>query len=172
MVTVDIDNMSVLDRRRIEAMVLGPVIRAFQSEFGEERTNDVVRRVIVDIARGQGRKLADRAGGDDLESFASSKGPWRRGHALKTQELARSAGRYDFNVTRCRYAEMYDELGCRDLGAILSCARDFVFGEGFNSKIALTRTQTIMGGASFCDFRDRLQGNERRQSEDRGDGEP
>jgi valyl-tRNA synthetase len=49
--------------------------------------------------------------------------------------------------------EMYRDLGYQDLGAILSCGRDFEFPRGFNSRLKLTRTQTIMQGASCCDFR-------------------
>ena len=55
--------------------------------------------------------------------------------------------------TRCRYAEMYRSLGIAEVGALLSCNRDFSLVEGFNPDIALTRTQTIMQGASHCDFR-------------------
>ena len=35
----DPSKMDVIDRRRIEAMVLGPMLRAFQVEFGVEKTN-------------------------------------------------------------------------------------------------------------------------------------
>jgi hypothetical protein len=52
-----------------------------------------------------------------------------------------------------RYAEMYRALGVPELGALLSCNRDFALGEGFNPEMTLTRTQTIMEGAPFCDFR-------------------
>ena len=62
-------------------------------------------------------------------------------------------GLLSFNVTRCRYAEMYRSLGIAEVGALLSCNRDFSLVEGFNPDIALTRTQTIMQGASHCDFR-------------------
>ena len=58
-----------------------------------------------------------------------------------------------YNVTRCRYAEMYRELGIPELGAILSCNRDAALIEGFNPLVQLTRTQTLLGGASHCDFR-------------------
>ena len=61
-----------------------------------------------------------------------------------------------FNVTRCRYAEMYRALGLADLGGSLSCQRDFALAQGFNPAIQLDRTQTIMEGASHCDFRFRL----------------
>ncbi len=60
---------------------------------------------------------------------------------------------FAFDVTRCRYAEMYRSLGMEDLGATLSCNRDGALIEGFNPNVEFTRTQTIMGGADRCDFR-------------------
>ena len=121
---LDIDNMSVLDRRRIEAMVLGPMIRAFEEEVGRERAHAVARRVIVKIAEEQGRALSERMGGDDLPAFSRSKDPWVRGGALETDTLEDNDSRVSFNVTRCRYAEMYREIGMSDLGGIFSCGRD------------------------------------------------
>jgi hypothetical protein len=60
---------------------------------------------------------------------------------------------FSFNVTRCRYAELYEKLGIRELGSALSCARDYALIEGFNPDVSLKRTQTIMEGAPHCDFR-------------------
>jgi hypothetical protein len=40
---------------------------------------------------------------------------------------------------------------------LLVCSLDFPFAEGFGADIKLTRTQTIMRGASHCDFRYRRQ---------------
>ena len=37
---------------------------------------------------------------------------------------------FEFNVTRCRFAEMYRRLGLADLGPILSCGRDAAMVEG------------------------------------------
>lgn len=39
----------------------------------------------------------------------------------------------------------------------LSCNRDFSLVEGFNPAVKLTRTQTVMEGASYCDFRFKLR---------------
>ena len=150
---MDLNEMPVIERRRIEALVLGPVIRAFQEEFGEEQTNELVRKVMVGIATEQGRELAERVKGENLQEFADGKGAWRKNGALETNEIEKTPDRYEFDVTRCRYAEMYHEIGYGDLGGILSCARDFAFSEGFNPKINLRRDQTIMGGDGFCDFR-------------------
>jgi hypothetical protein len=67
--------------------------------------------------------------------------------------LDEAPGVLDFNVRRCRYAESYRAMGLGDIGDILSCNRDGAFCEGYDFGIKLTRTQTIMGGASHCDFR-------------------
>ena len=66
-------------------------------------------------------------------------------------------GKFDFNVIRCRYAETYRAMGIGSLGDVLSCSRDGAFCEGYDPRIELTRTQTIMGGASHCDFRYRVK---------------
>ncbi len=78
---------------------------------------------------------------------------WESGGAYEKEELDLSETRYDFNIKRCLYAEMYKEIGLEDQGFLLSCGRDYALVEGFNSKIKLTRTQTIIEGADYCDFR-------------------
>ena len=149
----DIDSMPVLVRRRIEAMVLGPMIRAFQDEFGEQEANRVAKRVIEEVAQNQGAAFAQKVGGDDIPTYVANKGAWTANNALEIDVLEMDEKRYDYNVTRCRYAEMYRELGMPDLGFIFSCGRDFNFPAGYNKNLKLTRSQTIMQGAAFCDFR-------------------
>ena len=149
----DIDSMPVLVRRRIEAMVLGPMIRAFQDEFGEQEANRVAKRVIEEVAQNQGAAFAQKVGGDDIPTYVANKGAWTANNALEIDVLEMDEKRYDYNVTRCRYAEMYHDLGMQDLGFIFSCGRDFNFPAGYNKNLKLTRSQTIMQGAAFCDFR-------------------
>ena len=153
----DIDSMPVLVRRRIEAMVLGPMIRAFQNEFGVEQANKVAQEVIEKVALGQGAAMAERAGANDLTTYLANKGAWAANNALEIEVLELDENRYDYNVTRCRYAEMYRELGMQDLGVIFSCGRDFNFPAGFNKNMKLTRTQTIMQGNAICNFRYAMQ---------------
>ncbi|MBM3891770.1 MAG: hypothetical protein FJ388_21860, partial [Verrucomicrobia bacterium] len=50
------------------------------------------------------------------------------------------------------FHEMYERLGPADFGRLFSCSRDFAFVGGFNRKLKLKRTQTIMEGDRFCDF--------------------
>ena len=148
-----LNEIGVLRRREIEARILAPVITALATEFGRERVVGIVRDVIVQVAREQGRELAGRMGGDSLGHFAAALEDWKKGDAYRMDVLEQSDERFAFNVTRCRYAEMYRALGIPEVGALLSCNRDFALIEGFNPGVRLTRTQTIMEGATHCDFR-------------------
>ena len=60
---------------------------------------------------------------------------------------------FDFDITRCRYAETYKEMGLGKIGHLLSCNRDGTFCEGYDPNITLERKQTIMAGAACCTFR-------------------
>ena len=148
-----LNEIGVLRRREIEARILMPVLKALGAEFGEDRVFAIARDVIVDVAREQGRELAKQMGGNGLEEFAGALENWKKGDAYRMETLEETPERFSFNVTRCRYAEMYRSLGIPEVGALLSCNRDFSLVEGFNPDIALTRTQTIMQGAPHCDFR-------------------
>jgi hypothetical protein len=129
------------------------LLRAVSAEIGEEKTQQILRSVVADLARSSGAELARLYGATTLEAFAQTLDRWREGGALEIDMLEASPDRLSFNVTRCRYAELYRALGLADVGASLSCIRDFALVEGFSPEIRLNRTQTIMQGATHCDFR-------------------
>ncbi len=149
----DLSKIGILTRREIEARIAGPLIRAFIQETGEEKGLEIVEKVIVSLAKESGEMLRAFVGGDGLEDFAKGMDLWSQDDAVAFDHVEMTAEKITMNVTRCRYAEMYKELGMADLGFALSCARDFALVEGFNSEIKLERTQTLMEGADYCDFR-------------------
>ena len=148
-----LNEVGVLKRREIEARIIGPFVDALAQEFDRERVLAILSETIINIARKQGAERAAQVGDDSLLAFSESAGDWRKGNALEIEILAQNEENYDFNVTRCRYAEMYRSLGLADLGAVLSCNRDYSLIEGFNPEIQLVRQQTIMQGAPCCTFR-------------------
>jgi hypothetical protein len=145
--------VGVLTRREIEARILAPVIDALGQRFGREEVVAIVRDVIVTLAREQGRAIADARADTSLTGFAETLEPWTRDGALELEIREQTNERLSFDVTRCRYAEMYRALGIPELGAVLSCNRDASLIEGFNPEVRFVRTQTIMQGAPCCDFR-------------------
>ncbi len=145
--------IGVLTRREVEARMLAPLIEALGAEFGRERVVEVVRATIVRIAQEQGAALAASMGSDGLGAFAESLDAWMRDDAMEIEILEQGEDVLNYNVTRCRYAELYRALGVPELGAVFSCNRDAALIEGFNPGVEFTRTQTLMQGAPFCDFR-------------------
>jgi hypothetical protein len=153
----DLGSIGVLARREIEARIAGPLIKAFMAEIGDERALEIARDVIISLARESGEMLRQLVGENSLEQFARGLPLWNRDDALSFDIPESTPEKLSMNVTRCRYAEMYQELGLADLGFTLSCGRDYAMVEGFNPKIKLERTQTIMEGADHCDFRYTLE---------------
>jgi hypothetical protein len=89
--------------------------------------------------------------------MASAFASYAAGDALDYRVREQSHDACAIDVTRCRYAEFYQELGVPELGFLLVCSADFLMAEGFGPDITLTRSQTIMQGASHCNFRYRRQ---------------
>jgi hypothetical protein len=146
-------SMSLLQQREIEANVIAPIFRAFAAEIGETRAREILAGVIRDLARQSGCSAAEALGGNDITHLKHVAAKWTEGGSLELTVLRDDPQGFEFNVTRCRFAEMYRRLGIPELGPILSCGRDAALIEGFNPEITLTRTQTLMEGSTHCDFR-------------------
>ena len=135
----------VIEQAKIQAQVLVPLVKALQAELGEERANALVRKALGDVYRRLGeqwwRTKDSRHVGDNMASAFAS---WAKGDALDYRVRAQSQDTYEIDVTGCRYAQFYKELGAPELGFLLVCSADFVFAEGFGPDIKLMRTQTIM----------------------------
>jgi hypothetical protein len=146
------DDLPLLERRKIEGKVLIPMVQAFQHAIGKERANEIANEVILGLARAAGAQWGGQFG-NDLNGLEEIVGVWAEGGSLEFAERQRSSDSLSFNVTRCGYAEFYKSLGLAELGLLFQCGRDFAVLEGFSPDVSLTRTQTIMQGATHCDFR-------------------
>ncbi len=156
------EQVGVLTRREIEARILKPFVAALGERFGDAEVQEVLAEVVRAAARESGSAMQTQSEHDptgrnltesDLTAFAEAWEPWFRGGALEIDELERTPDTWSFNVTRCRYAELYRSLGMTELGATLSCHRDAALIEGFDPEVTFERTQTLMEGADCCDFR-------------------
>lgn len=146
---------SLLERRRIEAEFAKAIFDALADEVGRARAVEILAKAVIGLAEAAGRAFAANAPGRraDLLAYAEILPVWRQDDALSIDVKLSETARLEFDVTRCRYADMYRELGIAELGAILSCNRDGAFCAGFNPAIRLSRTKTIMAGDDHCDFR-------------------
>ena len=151
-------DMPIIARRRIEAEILKHVYDVLRESHGEETARAAIGAAVSRSAIQQGERFRAALGRDPgFADFAAIMPNWTTGDSLRVEIKAQDAERFDFDVTRCRYAEMYRQMGLGEIGHLLSCNRDGDFCVGYNPKMELTRTHTIMQGAKSCDFRYRMK---------------
>ena len=149
----DTQPLAMLEKRRIEAAMLKHVYETLKASHGAEVAQKAIAEAVRKSAMEQAAEMAARVDGQtSLATFIDRQELWTRGGALERDVIEESGARYRFNVTRCKYAEMYRDMGLGEIGHLLSCQRDGTFCEGYDPRIKLQRTQTIMQGASHCDF--------------------
>jgi len=147
-------SVTVIERAKIQAQVLVPLVKALQAELGAARANALVRRTLGELYRSHSEEFARARNETDLGKFvASAFKTYAREDALEYDVIAQTPDAYAINVRRCRYAEFYQELGEPELGFLLVCTADFAVADGFGDDVELTRTQTIMQVSDHCDFR-------------------
>jgi hypothetical protein len=144
----------LIETIKIQAQVLVPLVAALQEELGAERANALVRKSLGDLYRKYGEAWWRAQRGADLgQKMAASFESFAAGDAIEYEVVKQAPDAFDVNVTGCRYAQFYKEIGAPELGFLLTCSMDMPMAEGFGAGVTLTRTQTIMQGASHCDFR-------------------
>ena len=155
-------SIPVIEQAKIQARVLVPLVKALQAELGEERANAIVRQALGDMYRTLGKQWWQAQKASSLgDNMAAAFDRFAAGDALDYEVIEQSPDAFQANVTGCRYAQFYKELGAPELGFLLVCSSDFPMAEGFGPDVQLTRTQTIMQGASHCDFRYTFKKRER-----------
>ena len=150
---------SMLEKRRIEAEMVRDFYEVLCKRMSKDEAQDIVREAVAGSAIKQGAEYRAAVGHEpDLKDFAKHSGAWDADNALDREILHAAPDRLEYNITRCEYAKMYKEMGLGEIGHLLSCNRDAAFCLGYSENMELTRTQTIMEGAEYCDFRYRMKG--------------
>ena len=159
--------LPMLERRRIEAQILKHVYETLKASHGRSVAERTVAGAVRASSIEQAQAMAAEVGGEtSMQTFVDRQSQWTAGGALEVKVHEQTDRSYRFDVVRCRYSEMYREMGLGEIGHLLSCHRDGTFCEGYDPRLKLTRTQTIMQGASHCDFDYRLEGDQPAGPED------
>jgi hypothetical protein len=147
--------VSLLDKTRIQAQVLVPVLRALRAELGNERADAIAKQALRDWSRRLFAAIGDGIEGSPRRKWATMQSALNE---VSEPEVDFEMHRHDkevleFDVTRCRFAEFFRALGELELGALLVCATDVDIAAASGSEVSFTRDQTIMQGALSCTFR-------------------
>jgi hypothetical protein len=152
-------DVAMIDRVKIQAQVLVPVIEAFRREIGTQRANEILSTALQDWSRDLHRREGARQQGSPRQKWEAlmRDSAQRNAAAIELDVAKAEPNAFEFNVTSCRYAEFFKEIGEPELGRLLLCDTDVYVAEVGSPEVAFTRSQTIMQGAPHCDFRYRMR---------------
>jgi hypothetical protein len=148
-------NLSLLDKTRIQAQVLVPVLHALRTEFGKDKADAIVKGALRDWSKQLFAAIGDGIEGRPRRKWAAIQSVWGEvsGKEVEVEILRQDKEALDIDVTRCRFAEFFRALGEPELGALLICEADFDIASVGEGEVSLDRAQTIMQGAPSCTFR-------------------
>jgi hypothetical protein len=150
--------LSLLDKTRIQAQVLVPVLRALRAELGNDRADALVKQALRGWSRQLFAAIADGLSGSPRQKWAAIQKVFGEvsGREVEFETLRHDGEALELDVTRCRFAEFFRALGEPELGALLICEADFDIAAAGEGEVSLERAQTIMRGAPSCTFRYRF----------------
>jgi len=147
--------LSLLDKVRIQAQVLVPVLRALRAELGKEKADAIVKQALRDWSKELFAAVGDSVDGSPRRKWAAMHTAMGE---ISEQEVTVEMRRQDkealeFDITSCRFAEFFRALDEPELGALLLCSTDIDIAAAGGNEVSFTREQTIMQGAPSCTFR-------------------
>jgi hypothetical protein len=147
--------LTVLEKTRIQAQVLVPVLRAMRAEFGKAKADAVVKEALRAWSRQLFAEIADGIEGSGRRKWAVLQGSFNdvTQQEVDFEVLRRDGAALHIDVTRCGFAEFFRALDEPELGALLVCAADIDIASAAGSEVSLDRDQTLMQGAASCTFR-------------------
>jgi hypothetical protein len=98
--------LPMLERRRIEALILKHVYDALKQTHGVEVAQQTIANAVRASSIEQAQAMAAEVGGKtSMQTFVDRQSQWTMGGALEIEVQEKSDTTYRFNVTRCRYSE-------------------------------------------------------------------
>ena len=141
-----------------------PVMQELARRIGREKLVEMVKEA-TGVYWGQlARNYAQRIQKRDFDAFfrwdtldppiedeERRKRFWSRG--LTSQRIERTPKSYEIKITECLWAQTFLEVEAADLGFATICYQDEAMVAGFDPRLKLTRTKTLMNGDDGCHFR-------------------
>ena len=135
--------------------VLIPLLRHLRAELGEAKANALVYPFLRNYMKKWVSDFASKESDNPIENFFKTSEMLDETFEgdVDYKVLLKDDEKYDFNVTRCRYATLFRQLGEPELGAILVCQVDDHIADLSAPAVKLARADTLMKGGTHCPFR-------------------
>ena len=131
---------------------LVPILQNLAKELGEDRVLEALRRISFEDALRAGQDDARHLPCADFAAFnAWAREPshfWK--HVLTFEVVQDTPRAFEVQVTECLWAKTFREMGAADVGYLLICHPDYAYCQGFNPRITMSRSKTLMQGDDYC----------------------
>ena len=152
--TLENQQIPLFDELKLQLKVILPILENLRKEMGKEKADNLIAETLRPQVRSWYLEIGQRKSGSPYEKWCKV---WdelrpRIGNNVERDVKKDDETGRDYNVTKCRFADYFKSIGEPQLGRILLCDYDYYIAEIGAPVVELTRTQTIMEGADYCDF--------------------
>lgn len=130
-----------------------PIMKALAAQIGQEKFIHMLQEIVNErVRQGTARRSLPKR---DLAAFTAGMKsmPPLFQHALVGEILEDTPQVFEYRVSRCLWAKAFREEDAGDIGYAIVCYPDYAVASGFNPKLKLTRTKTLMQGHDCCELR-------------------
>src|SRR3954466_11621662 len=104
--------VSLLDKTRMQAQVLVPVLRALRSELGKDKADAIVKQALRDWSQQMFKAIGDGVDATPRRKWSAMQGHMNEvsGPSVEFETRRKDKEAFEFDVTRCQFAEFFREL--------------------------------------------------------------
>ncbi len=136
------------------------IFKSLEREVGRNKFHEMLKSAIDAGAKEGMARMAKMSGSNDMAAYTRAfRAPGSIFNRALTFDIVEDTPRaFEVKVKECLWAKTYRDAKAEDLGYILSCHGDYASAQGFNPKMRMIRTKTLMQGDDFCNHRYVLEG--------------
>lgn len=143
------DIKKIQEQADSHARSLVAIVRAVERKYGEEGKNAVKEAWLEEVYYRPWKKIGESVKKNDVQTLAKLIEEGCFG-THEWERVVDEPNRVAYKFTKCRWAEIFKELGATDIGKWF-CDSDPVYVKAFNPNIKFKRTKTLMDGCEYCD---------------------
>jgi hypothetical protein len=130
-----------------------PLMKAIGAQIGQEKLIGILKESTSEMAR---KGMTERSiPKRDLATWVAGmkSPPPLFQHALVYEVVEDTPQAFEFRISQCLWAKAFRQENAGDIGYAAICHPDFAVASGFNPKLRLIRTKTLMQGHDCCNHR-------------------
>ena len=134
-----------------------PYLKNLADQIGKDQFIEMLKKAALAVGEEEGKALSKKHPDNELRTYADYfesrlTKPGFTNSVLSHENFKKSEKSVSVRITECLYAKTFRDADAADLGYAVACSQEHGFFKGYNSKIKVTRPQTLMQGDECCNI--------------------